>query len=58
MGLGWHQIGDFNQYASKDEMKTAMKEKIDPSRPYKNAAHATWQFLTEMKPGDIVFAKL
>ena len=57
MGLGWHQIGDFNQYASKDEMKTAMKEKIDPSRPYKNAAHATWQFLTEMKPGDIVFAK-
>lgn len=57
MGLGWHQIGDFNQYASKDEMKTAMKEKIDPSRPYKNAAHAIWQFLTEMKPGDIVFAK-
>lgn len=57
MGLGWHQIGDFNQYASKDEMRTAMKEKIDPSRPYKNAAHATWQFLTEMKPGDIVFAK-
>lgn len=57
MGLGWSQIGDFSQYSSKDEMKAAMKEKIDPTRPYKNAAHATWQFLQEMNPGDIVFAK-
>ena len=57
MGLGWREIGDFSQYSSKDEMKAAMKEKIDPTRPYKNAAHATWQFLQEMKPGDIVFAK-
>lgn len=57
MGLGWCEIGDFSQYSSKDEMKAAMKEKIDPTRPYKNAAHATWQFLQEMKPGDIVFAK-
>lgn len=57
MGLGWSEIGDFSQYSSKDEMKAAMKEKIDPTRPYKNAAHATWQFLQEMKPGDIVFAK-
>ncbi len=57
MGLGWSEIGNFSQYSSKDEMKAAMKEKIDPSKPYKNAAHATWQFLQEMKPGDIVFAK-
>lgn len=57
MGLGWHQIGDYSHYGSKEEMKVAMKDKIDPSRPYKNAAHATWQFLQEMKPGDIVFAK-
>ncbi len=26
MGLGWGVIGDLNQYNSKDEMKTAMKE--------------------------------
>lgn len=57
MGLGWCEIGDFSQYSSKDEMKAAMKEKIDPTRPYRNAAHATWQFLQEMKPGDIVFVK-
>ena len=38
-------------------MKQAMKEEIDPTLSYANAAHATWQFVHEMKPGDIVFAK-
>ena len=57
MGIGWDKIGDLSVFNSKDEMKQAMKEKIDPSKPYKNAAHATWQFANEMKPGDIVFAK-
>lgn len=57
MGIGWSEIGDLTQYASKDDMKAAMKEKIDPSRPYKNAAHATWQFVHDLKPGDIVFVK-
>ena len=57
MAIGWDEIGDLSTYGSKDEMKQAMKEKIDPSKPYKNAAHATWQFVHDMKPGDIVFAK-
>lgn len=57
MGLGWNEIGDYSQYSSKEEMKTAMKENIDPTKSYMNAAHATWQFLQVMKPGDIVFAK-
>ncbi len=57
MAIGWDAIGDLSAYSSKDEMKQAMKDKIDPSKPYKNAAHATWQFVNEMKPGDIVFAK-
>ena len=57
MAIGWDEIGDLNQYASKTEMKQAMKEHIDPSKPYTMAAHATWQFAKEIKPGDIVFAK-
>ena len=57
MGIGWSEIGDLTQYASKDDMKAAMKDKLDPSRPYKNAAHATWQFVHDMKQGDIVFVK-
>lgn len=57
MAIGWDEIGDLSQYASKTEMKQAMKEHIDPERPYTMAAHATWQFANEIKPGDIVFAK-
>lgn len=57
MAIGWDPIGDLSAYSSKDEMKQAMNEKIDPSKSYKNAAHATWQFAKEMKPGDVVFAK-
>ncbi len=57
MGIGWSEIGDLTQYASKDDMKAAMKAKIDPSRPYKNAALATWQFIHDLKLGDIVFVK-
>ncbi len=57
MAIGWEEIGDLRQYASKTEMKQAMKEHINPDRPYTMAAHATWQFANEMKPGDIVFAK-
>ena len=57
MAIGWGEIGDLTAYSSKDEMKQAMKEEIDPTLSYANAAHATWQFVHEMKPGDIVFAK-
>ena len=57
MAIGWDPIGDLSVFGSKDEMKQAMKDKIDPSKPYKNAAHATWQFVHDMKPGDVVFAK-
>lgn len=57
MAIGWDQIGDLTAYSSKDDMKQAMKEKIDPSKSYMNAAHATWQFVHDMKPGDVIFAK-
>ncbi len=57
MAIGWDSIGDLSEYNSKDDMKQAMKDTIDPSKSYMNAAHATWQFVHEMKQGDIVFAK-
>ena len=56
MAIGWN-IGNLNEYSSKEQMKRAMKERFNPELSYKNAAHATWQFANEMKPGDIVFVK-
>ena len=57
MGLGWSGIGDLSAFDSKDAMKTKMKEVYGDQYSYKNAAHATWQFANEIKPGDIVFVK-
>lgn len=57
MAIGWDAIGDLRTYSSKNDMKQAMQEIIDPSTSHKNAAHATWQFANELKPGDIIFAK-
>ena len=57
MAIGWGEIGDLRAFSSKDEMKAAMREHINPDLSYTMSAHATWQFSHEMKPGDIVFAK-
>ncbi len=57
MLISYDEIGDLNQYKSKSEMKDAMKELIDSERPFTMAAHATWQFVHDMKPGDVVFVK-
>ena len=57
MAIGWGEIGDLTAFATKDAMKQKMKECIDPTLSYKNAAHATWQFVNDMKPGDIVIVK-
>ena len=57
MAIGWDEIGDLKAFQSKEEMKQRMKEVYDPNLSYKMAAHATWQFANEIKPGDIVFAK-
>lgn len=55
--LAGAEIGDLKTFDSKDAMKSKMKETFDASLSYKNAAHATWQFVNDMKIGDIVFVK-
>ena len=57
MGIGWSGIGDLSAFDSKDAMKKKMKETYGDEYSYKNAAHATWQFANEIKPGDIIFVK-
>lgn len=57
MGLGWDEIGDYSQYDSKEEIKTALQKTIDSSRTFSNVVHAIWQFANEMKPGDVIYVK-
>lgn len=57
MGIGWHEIGNLREYNSRDEMIEAMRNNIDPDKSYVMDSLATWQFVHEIKPGDIVYAK-
>lgn len=57
MYLGWGEIGDLRQYESKESIQKAMQDIYDGDSSYNNSALATWQFVHEIKPGDIVFVK-
>lgn len=57
MGIGWDDVTDLKEFASKEEIKDYMKSVYDPSYSYKNNAHCLWQFANEIKEGDVVFAK-
>lgn len=57
MGIGWHEIGDLNQYEGKEDIRKALKVKYNPDGSNKNATLATWEFVNFMKPGDVIFVK-
>ncbi|WP_407314238.1 AAA family ATPase [Desulfosporosinus sp. SB140] len=57
MGIGWDELGDLKQYPTKESMKEKMKVIYGEEYSYKNAGHATWQFVNEVKIGDVIFVK-
>ena len=57
MGIGWSELGDLEQYSSKEEMRLCLLELSADDTSQTNSARAVWQFVNEIKPGDIVFAK-
>ena len=57
MCIGWDAMGDLSEYASREEMRDAVKKYYPTDGSAVNDSLAVWQFSKEMKPGDIVFAK-
>lgn len=64
MAIAREYIGDLAQYKTRTEMQKAMQEYAknnpDPATQattFQNASLETWQFVHELKPGDVVFAK-
>lgn len=57
MCIGWDAMGDLSEYASREEMRDAVKKHYPTDGSAVNDSLAVWQFANEMKPGDIVFAK-
>ncbi len=56
MGIGWDALGDLTQYATREDIKSAMRQLWGESS-YKNDSLALWQFANEVSEGDIVYAK-
>lgn len=54
IAIGWGEIGEVT---SETDIRNKMKECFGANRSYKNDALAVWQFVNQMKPGDIVFVK-
>ena len=57
MGIGWDEVTNLKDFASKEEIKDFMKKVYDANYSYKNNAHCLWQFANEIKVGDVVFVK-
>lgn len=57
MGLGWSELGDLSSYDTKEEMRLKLQEVCGSDTSQRNSAHAVWQFVHDVKPGDVVFVK-
>lgn len=57
--IGRDYLGDPMQYATRNDMQTKMLEcgTEKYTTTYKNASLEVWQFIHDMKPGDIIIAK-
>ena len=57
MGLGWDDLGDLDQYASKNEIKKKLQELEGVESSKKNDTVANFEFHKVIKEGDIVITK-
>lgn len=55
--LGWDDLGDLSQFASRDELKDVMQSVYVSEKNFTNDTLSTYDFVYSLKVGDIVFAK-
>lgn len=53
--IGWDELGDLSDFASRDELGEALKEEYGGKNPYNNIL-ACWEFSHVMEEGDTVIA--
>ena len=58
MVLGWSEMGDYREYSSRERLIAKMQETYNlHDKNFKHSSLAIWQFLKEVKPGDVVYVK-
>ncbi|MCL1803301.1 MAG: AAA family ATPase [Eubacteriaceae bacterium] len=55
--IGWDKLGDLKKYPDTESIRQEMQHKYDSSQSYKHNSLVAWQFVHDMREGDIVFAK-
>ena len=55
--LNYHELGNFSLYESREEMAQKFREETYSNSSFSQSTLACWQFVHEMKPGDIIYAK-
>lgn len=57
MGLGWDELGDLNDYSSKEELTTKLQELEKTTGSKKNDSTANFVFKNVISIGDIIITK-
>ena len=57
VAIGWKDIGDPLQYESRQEIQKKLKKVYPSEHEPSNNSRAIWQFVHEIKPGDVVYVK-
>ena len=57
MLIGWSEIGNFKNFKSRNDIKSALDDTLGNDSKHTNDSLATWEFCNVLKPGDIVFVK-
>jgi hypothetical protein len=55
--IGWDDLGDLSLFKTKSEIRQRLIQLWPSDSNPRNNAHACWQFVYELEPGDIIFAK-
>lgn len=57
MAIGWDEMGDLRLFKSKEDIRLKLQELWPNNSDKKNDAHACWQFVHDIAPGDVIIAK-
>jgi Cdc6-like AAA superfamily ATPase len=57
MGLGWDELGDLNDYSSKEELTTKLQELEKTTGSKKNDSTANFEFKDVISIGDVIISK-
>lgn len=56
MALDWPSLGDFAQYASREDIRAALDTQ-GTGKSFSNHTLAVWEFQHRMEPGDVIYAR-